>query len=424
MTKNLDALTECLDCGMVQRYPRVKSGALVTCTRCGAVLGRGQRSGVKLSLVCALVGLVLMAFGLTQPAGSLTIQGGRFAEVDLTQGMDLLTERGTWELAVAVAFTLAVMPVLRLLSIVVITLCALRGRAPRWAKTLYVKMRKYSEWAMVDVFLLGAMIALVRLQSWGYVWFGPALLAFTGAALCLLAIDVLLDRQDLWRRLSPSPWDGDEPGPPTPTGCQYCGRLVRRRSGQRCPRCEQTLRRRKPHSLPRTWAFVVGAALLLLPANVLPVMTVSKMGAGGPDTILSGTIELSQHGLWGLATIVFVASIVVPVLKLASLAVLLVMTQRGATGALQFRTRLYRFVATIGRWSMIDIFATMTLVAVGRFGWFGYVWPGAGAVAFCAVVFLTMIAAESFEPRLMWDVAGRNGPVRSTVPAPDRRVAT
>ena len=339
--------------------------------------------------------------------------------------MDLLTERGTWELAVAVALTLAVMPLLRLLSIVAITLGAIRGNAPRWVKTFFSKMRKHSEWAMVDVFLLGAMIALVRLEAWGYVWFGPALLAFGGAALCLLVIDALLDREDLWRRVSPSAEREHANGLMRSSfGCQHCGLLTRRSSGQRCPRCEQTLEQRKPNSVYRTWAFAGAAALLLLPANMLPVMTVSKMGKGGPDTILSGTIELAHHGLWGLATIVFVASIVVPILKLVSLAVLLVTTQRGAAGSLLFRTRLYRFVIIVGRWSMIDIFATMTLVAVGRFGWLGYVWPGAGASAFCAVVFLTMIAAESFEPRLMWDAAGQNGPVRSPVAATNRQVTT
>lgn len=424
MTQNLDALTECPDCGLVQRYPHAYSGTLVTCQRCNAVLRRVRHSGVTLALVCALLGLGLMGFGLTQPAGSLTIKGGRFAEVDLSQGMDLLTERGTWELTVAVAVTLAVMPILRLLSIIAITLSALRGNAPRWVKTFYAKMRKHAEWAMVDVFLLGAMVALVRLKAWGYVWFGPALLAFGGAALCLLVIDALLDREDLWRRVSPASGREANAGTPSSMGCQSCGLLAHRRSGERCPRCEQTLHRRKPNSLHRTWAFVGAAALLLLPANMLPVMTVSKMGRGGPDTILSGTIELAHHGLWGLATIVFVASIVVPVLKLVSLAVLLVMTQRGASGALLFRTRLYRFVALIGRWSMIDIFATMTLVAVGRFGWLGYVWPGAGASAFCAVVFLTMLAAESFEPRLMWDAAGENGPVRSTMGVTNPQVMT
>jgi paraquat-inducible protein A len=115
-----------------------------------------------------------------------------------------------------------------------------------------------------------------------------------------------------------------------------------------------------------------------------------------------------EHGFWLLALLVFVASIVVPVFKLAALCTLLISTSRASTVRLRMRTKLFRVVSFIGRWSMLDIFATMTLVELARFGWLGSVRPGGGATAFCAVVVLTMLASEAFDPRLMWDAAGEN----------------
>jgi paraquat-inducible protein A len=200
-------------------------------------------------------------------------------------------------------------------------------------------------------------------------------------------------------------------------GCDSCGLVTRAAEGSACRRCERRVQARKGDSIRRTWALVVSAALLAIPANVLPVMTIMKLGRGGPSTILGGTLELTQYGFWGLAALVFVASILVPLLKLGALSLLLVTTARRSTAQLLLRTRLFRVVAVIGRWSMLDIFATMTLVTLARFGWLGTVRPGLGATAFCGVVLLTLLASHSFDPRLMWDAAGKNA-----LPFPERSV--
>jgi paraquat-inducible protein A len=165
------------------------------------------------------------------------------------------------------------------------------------------------------------------------------------------------------------------------------------------------LHRRKPDSLARTWALVIGAAVLYVPANLYPVLTVVQLGAGAPSTILGGVEELLAAGQYPLAALVFLASIAVPMLKLVGLTVLLVATQTGRSEWLRDRTRLYHIIRFVGRWSMIDIFMESLLGALVRFGAVVTIEPGIGAVAFCAVVILTMIAAETFDPRLMWDTA-------------------
>jgi paraquat-inducible protein A len=145
--------------------------------------------------------------------------------------------------------------------------------------------------------------------------------------------------------------------------------------------------------------------MLYIPANIYPVLTVIQLGSGQPSTILGGVVELFEYGMWPLALLVFFASVAVPVLKLIGLGVLLISTRIGSPYGLRDRTVLYRVVDAIGRWSMIDIFMESILVALVQFGTIASVYPGPGAIAFAAVVILTMFAARSFDPRLMWDRA-------------------
>ncbi len=173
--------------------------------------------------------------------------------------------------------------------------------------------------------------------------------------------------------------------------------------GVRCPRCGAPLHARKPRSLERTTALVLAAALCYVPANVLPIMTVTSLGKAQSDTIMSGVVYLLLHGMWPLAVVVFTASVFVPVLKILILAFLLISVRRGSSWRPAERTRLYRITEAIGRWSMVDIFVVTILVALVRLGSLATIQAETGAVFFGAVVVLTMLAAEAFDPRLLWD---------------------
>ena len=155
--------------------------------------------------------------------------------------------------------------------------------------------------------------------------------------------------------------------------------------------------------MARAWALTLAAFILYIPANTLPIMTVVSMGHGEPDTILSGVRVLIAGGLWPLALLVFFASIVVPVLKLVALTYLLVSVRRKSRWRPRDRTVLYRITEAVGRWSMIDVFMISILVALVKLGAIATIEPGAGALAFAAVVVVTMFAAMSFDPRLIWD---------------------
>lgn len=177
--------------------------------------------------------------------------------------------------------------------------------------------------------------------------------------------------------------------------------------GTRCPRCHGALHFRKPESLQRTWALLIAAVVLYVPANVYPIMRVTSLGRTQADTIMSGVVHLFEHGMWPLALVVFFASMVVPMAKLFALVHLLVSVQRRSPKKPVERTKLYRLTEMFGRWSMVDIYVVAMLAALVQLGSLAQVEAELGAVFFGATVVTTMIAAESFDPRLIWDRRGR-----------------
>ena len=194
--------------------------------------------------------------------------------------------------------------------------------------------------------------------------------------------------------------------------CHACS-LVHRSSGHAhelfCTRCGASLHARKPNSVARAWALLIAAYILIVPANVLPVMVSGSLFGSEKDTIMSGVVYLWTDGSWLLAAILFIASIAVPFAKLGAMTFLLLSVQRRSTLAPEQRTRLYRVLEFVGRWSMIDIYVAAILTALVQFGGLMSIQAGPGAIAFGAVVVLTMFAAESFDPRLIWDPVESHG---------------
>ncbi len=409
---------ECHDCGLFQRLPELRGGEAAICARCDAMLHRERRDTLLLARLEAIGAAVLFVFALNLPLGELHILG-RTGVSTILSGPRTLREHDQLGLSVVVIATLVVVPAIKLAVQLTVLFGVCLEHPPRWLGWLFGWLRHLSPWAMLEVYLLGSFVAYSRLRDLAPVHVGPAAVALGGATLVLVAVDATLDPEAIWQRLRARLPQQErlERGeadasravafrPGRVIGCTECGLVVDAGVGPRCPCCRHSLVERR-HTSGGAWAMLVAAALLYIPANVLPVMTVKRMARGGPTTILHGVIELAQDHLLPLALLVLVASIIIPILKLVSLATLLAMTRRRSGRALRGRTRLFRFVRFVGRWSMIDIFMLSVLVGVVRFGSIASVTPGMGAAAFCAVVLLTMVATELFDPRLMWDAAGR-----------------
>ncbi|MGH8460033.1 MAG: paraquat-inducible protein A [Stenotrophobium sp.] len=185
-------------------------------------------------------------------------------------------------------------------------------------------------------------------------------------------------------------------------GCEVCGRVLPAATTQ-CPRCNAALRARKPASFTRSWALLITAAILYIPANLLPIMQTVNLLEVINSTIFSGVILLWQEGEWYLAIIVFCASVVIPLAKIGALALLLITAQKAPKWCPRERTQVYRIIEFIGHWSMLDVFVAALLLTLVHFGKFAQVNAGSAIIPFTGVVVLTMLASMSFDPRLIWD---------------------
>ena len=194
--------------------------------------------------------------------------------------------------------------------------------------------------------------------------------------------------------------------------CHDCGMVakpVQSASCVYCPRCRARLHIRRPNSVASCWAFLLSACILYVPANILPIMKTGTISGTTNDTIISGIISLWDSGSWGIAGIVFFASIIVPLLKLISLTLLLLSVRGHSRWSPEQRIRLYRLIKVVGRWSMLDIYVVAILTKLVQFSFLATVQAGPAAFYFAAVVVLTMIAAMQFDPRLIWDSSRLEG---------------
>jgi paraquat-inducible protein A len=406
-----DALTLCDECDLLQRNPPLPRGGSAHCVRCGHLLHKHRPDSVNRTLALALAGLVLFVIANSFPFLSFDMQG-QTTQTTLFTGVKDLTEQGKGEVAAVVFFTSILAPGLQLLLLLTVLLpLKLSGRLPPGFPTLFRWFKTLVPWGMMDVFMIGILVSVVKLTDMATIVPGTSLFAFVALIFVLAAAQAALDPDVVWERV-PLPLGArrmPRPGEPA-VGCDVCELVVpeqaalRDQKGRlRCPRCTDVLHRRKPQSLQRTWALVIAASLFYVPANLFPVMAVTSLGQTQADTIFSGVVFLLQHGMWPLAAIVFIASIFVPLLKLVILIFLLISVQRRSHWRPRDRTRLYRVTEAIGRWSMVDVYVVTILVALVRLGNLASIEAQAGAVFFCAVVILTMFAAMSFDPRLIWD---------------------
>ncbi|AKM88239.1 MULTISPECIES: paraquat-inducible protein A [Enterobacterales] len=190
-------------------------------------------------------------------------------------------------------------------------------------------------------------------------------------------------------------------------GCHICRLVCQDKLDEtkhvHCPRCGASLHRRRPDSIVRAWALLIAGLIFYIPANVLPVMYTSLLGSGSGSTIMNGAIEFWKSGSYGIALVIFIASVAVPCTKFLVLTLLLITSQRRSNWARRERARLYRLVEVIGYWSMLDVLVVAVVAALVKFQGLSDIEPRVGIFFFGVVVILTMLSAMTFDPRLIWD---------------------
>ncbi len=188
-------------------------------------------------------------------------------------------------------------------------------------------------------------------------------------------------------------------------GCHICGQVMRLNDEHHalCPRCGSGVHYRKNNAISRAWALLISAFIMYIPANTEPIMRNISLGEEGSDTIISGVIYFLNHGDWPIALVIFLASVMLPMLKMIAIAYLLIMVQRGKVTRQREKTRLYLLAEVLGRWSMVDIFVVALMITLVQLGQLTTFEPGPAAIAFSLVVILTMFAEMVFDPKLIWD---------------------
>jgi paraquat-inducible protein A len=401
---------ECHGCGLFQTIPPLAWGMTAACSRCSTTLRRTTGHPIEHSIALTLAAFVLLIVMCTTTLMSVQTAGIAHSAY-LLSGPEELVRRDMSSLAAVVVFVTLLAPFGKLIGTLYVLLRLHETAPPRHLRRVFAIAERLRPWSMIEVFVFGVFVAYVKLGDLVHITLDTGVYALLALTVVMIWADSALDREAVWQRLH---WRSPDDGRTTEVrrhrlhavGCEVCGLVSTPRPDEpECPRCGTHLHTRKPDSIGRTWALVIAAAVLYVPANYYPVLTVMQLGAGSPSTIIGGVEELLASGMYPLAALVFFASIAIPMLKLVGLAVMLITTQTGRSGWLRDRTRLYLVVRAIGRWSMIDIFMEALLGALVRFGSVITIEPGIGAVAFCGVVILTIFAAETFDPRLMWDAA-------------------
>jgi paraquat-inducible protein A len=423
-----DGLTACHACDGAHRIVPVPVGGKALCRRCGALLYRNLPKSLDHAAALYVAALLLFLLANVFPFVALKY-GDRMEQSLLISGAFALEKAGMGEIGLLVLLTSVVFPFLTICGMLYLLLPLRLGIRPRLMTPVWHMVRTLSPWSLIGVFMLGLLVSIVKLQDLAVIIPGVAFYAFIGLLVVSAAAAASFDPAVLWPRVGPAvPVPARDPAQSTTGGesgeagevsaasmgfavCHTCELLVARPAEGApwtCPRCGSAVHGMRAHnSLSRTTAMLAAATLLLVPANLYPVMTVTRFGQGEPSTILSGVVHLVQDGAWPLGLLVFFASFVVPVSKIGALGLLLFTVHRGSSWRMRDRTLIYRVTEAVGAWSMVDVFLVAILVALVRMEGLATVRPGLGATFFGAAVVMTMFAAHAFDPRLVWDRGSR-----------------
>jgi paraquat-inducible protein A len=404
-------VTTCHDCGLLQQISHMPEDGAVKCCRCDATLRKRQRvepaKSIEHTLALVITALVLLIISNVYPIVQVEAEGHEMAAT-LFGCVKYLFSNEMEFLAGLVFLTTIGAPLIQLTGLLYILLPVNFNRIPPYAPQIYRLVRIITSWSMLEVLMLGILVSVVKLSAMATVV--PSITLWTFALLMIFIAAILsdLDTEMLWEQISPRisavGLEKIKSGAQL-TNCHNCHLLctVNPVHDTCCPRCNAAIHFRKPGSLTRCTALVIAALVLYIPANLLPVMVVTSLGNTEGDTIISGVIYLATNGDLPLAIILFIASICVPTIKLIVLSLLLITVHFKSQWRPKERTHLYRLTEFIGRWSMVDIFVDTLMAALIQIQGLMVIEVGVGAVAFGAVVVLTMLAAMAFDPRLIWD---------------------
>jgi paraquat-inducible protein A len=396
-------LAECRNCGLLQIQPPVERRDIVFCSRCKTQLEHSAGKSLDTTLACSAAILLLLIPAWTAPFLTASALGTTRTSF-LPMSVSVVWRDGSPVLALCVFLFVLLFPLVRFGALTAVLLTLRLGRRLAWQADAFRVCNALQVWAMLDVFLLGLMVAYARLRISLEVTLGAGAVCFIIAGFLSLVARATLDKAQIWRLLGPD--RRSLPGPSMV--CLSCELVMPRAGGATiCPRCNAIVTVRKKNAYARSMALLLAAGVMYLPANIYPIATIPIDLRPTTYTVLGGVIDLVRSHLLGLAALVFTASFTIPLLKMLGLAWCASSAMCGSCRFLVAKTRIYRVVEEIGRWSMVDPLTIACFVPVLQFNALidGHAEPA--VVPFSAVVVLTTLAVQLFDPRKMWDVAER-----------------
>ncbi len=411
-------LRACQECDWVVALPALRPGEIAVCPRCNHTLVKRHFRPVQRSMALALSALLALALSVSFPFVSFAALGiGQ--QIELSQTATELLSFDQPLVAILVALTIVILPAVYLLCVIWLQSGLLRSQPLRFSRVIARSLKHLHPWMMADVFILGALVSLFKISGGADITLGIGFWAFCSFALLLLLTMRSLDDDWMWFAIAGEPLapeasqTGQTAASQHLTGCKTCGLLqhLPKAGKAYCQRCGEILQHRLSHSVQRTWALLAAACVLYIPANLYPIMFSTRLGHTRPKTIIGGIVDMINAGSWPIALVIFIASILVPVGKILALGWLCLRVGKNSEISHRSRVRLYRITEFIGRWSMVDVFVVAIMVALIRAGNLLSITPGPAALAYAAVVILTMLAAISFDPRLIWDKPANNSPL-------------
>jgi paraquat-inducible protein A len=397
-------LVGCAGCGAFQHAPERRGAGVLSCAVCATQLERADGQSLDAALACSAATFLLLFPANLLPFLSTAVLGVTRQSRLASSASAMWGDGWPW-LALVIVVLLVIAPFLRfgLLTVVLGTLKL--GRRPPWLGPAFRWADGLQVWAMTDVFLVGLWVAYTRLAAVISVTVEMGAVCFILAGLLTLFTRAALQQAVVWEAIMPAP--RHDPSQGEALACPACAMVLPQACmGTACPRCGAKVHARRANAVAGAAALTLAAFLLYLPANLYPMATLPVGLTPSTYTVLQGVVDLVKNHLYGLGLLVFTASFAVPFLKLSGLMWCIASVLRRSGRRLVLKTRLYRVVEEIGRWSMVDPFVIACFVPVMQYNGLIYGQANAAAPAFTAVVMLTMIATRCFDPRLMWDAVG------------------
>ncbi|ACS85448.1 membrane integrity-associated transporter subunit PqiA [Musicola paradisiaca] len=395
----------CPQCDLLVELPALQDGQRAVCPRCKTALSSRQREPRWRPASFAFSALIMLVLSTLFPFVSMSV-AGITREITLLEIPQVMVAENYVSVATLFLLFVQLLPAFSMAAILLLCLRApLSEDIRRWLTRMLFLLKT---WGMAEIFLAGVLVSFVKLMSYGQIGIGASFIPYIVFCVMQLLAFLNLDRRWLW--------DDVAPPPPLPMGltsgrsgllqgvrsCSCCSAILPAQT-RRCPRCHTHGHIRRHQSLQWTLALLMTSLMLYVPANILPIMVTEALGEQLTSTIMSGVILLWEMGSYPVALVIFIASIMVPTLKMLALAWLCWCARGHHHHDTERMHRVYEMVEFVGRWSMIDVFVIAVLSSMVRIGRLMSIYPAIGAVLFAAVVILTMFAAITFDPRLLWD---------------------